>query len=284
MSTRIYSSKKYKKRKKENIYYNIKTIYNKNGDYMKKALIVVSIILVVLIIIGGIVSLLISNMNTHIIHYKDGSSNYDIILKNNKVIVKSKITVECIKAPCKSDGYMTQEIKFTKENDKIIKEWIKYRTNKKRIIKLTNESVNNEEKTIINSIVKNNEKILEMKEQSGSSNQDNMYTVITDLKWKTTQNDGGSYTSHYYIIDIYNKKVTKKEEIYNAPKNTHKKTIEESVINKTKNILDKAISNTAEEKNVDDFYTIKHNNIESYIYNREKIDELESILLELDYY
>ena len=42
------------------------------------------------------------------------------------------------------------------------------------------------------------------------------YTITTDLKWKTMQNDGGSHRSIVYIINLKDYVVTKKEEIYHA--------------------------------------------------------------------
>ena len=42
------------------------------------------------------------------------------------------------------------------------------------------------------------------------------YTIITDLRWKTMLNDGGSNTSLYYQIDLDNMIVKKIEEEYHA--------------------------------------------------------------------
>ena len=47
-------------------------------------------------------------------------------------------------------------------------------------------------------------------------NSNNKYKIITDLKFKTTLNDGGSYDSVYYQIDLDSKVVVKIEEDCNA--------------------------------------------------------------------
>ena len=47
-------------------------------------------------------------------------------------------------------------------------------------------------------------------------NSNNKYEIITDSRWKTMMNDGGSNYSIYYQIDLDNNLVMKKEENYHA--------------------------------------------------------------------
>ena len=44
----------------------------------------------------------------------------------------------------------------------------------------------------------------------------NKYTIITDLRWNTMQNDGGSHSSLYYQIDLDNNIISKVQEDYHA--------------------------------------------------------------------
>ena len=119
---------------------------------------------------------------------------------------------------------------------------------------------------------------------------ENSYKIITDFKLKTTQNDGGSFTSIYYIIDPENNKVYKREENYKAPTKEHndtliyKKTLDDDYINSIKEKLDTVMSDISLDSDNYYFYTIEHTNITSYIYNKEEIKILEDVLLDIDYY
>lgn len=119
-----------------------------------------------------------------------------------------------------------------------------------------------------------------------------MYTIITDMKWKTMQNDGGSHTSLYYEIDIKNKEVRRIMETYRAnmggqseinKRIEYSKKIDDELIKETKDILDKYIKqdDNKPEKSFD-FYVIKRNNEEKNIYNYETIDKLNALISKYD--
>lgn len=251
----------------------------------KKSMIIRSIIIFFLVVISIILGLIYCTYkNTYTIHYSGKSNNYDIYLINDKIIVKYNTIEECLVAPCPTRTEK-KEINFSKEKQKIIKDYIKEKTNNKRTINLNADQLNQEETSIIQSIIYNDEQLLILNDISDSS-----YIVTTNIRWKTMQNDGGSHTNVFYIIDMDTGSVIKKRENYDAKtKNkdssvVYKKKIDDNLLEKSKEVFDNAISDVTIRDKTYDFYTIEYNNVESYIYNKDTIDSIESILTEIDNY
>ena len=118
------------------------------------------------------------------------------------------------------------------------------------------------------------------------------YEIITDQKYLTMQNDGGSHTNVYYQLDFEEAIVVKKEENYHAnlggTPTTDSKTIYTTLIPADlSEELQKTISDILDKEDEDDGtnyepYTIKTQNEEKEIYNYDTIDLLKELLDELD--
>lgn len=238
--------------------------------------------IIITIILLGITLYVFINVRT--INYIDKSKTYNIKLINNKVILKTKETVICIKNPCPKKT-TKKEINFYKDSNKIILDFIKRKTGIKKKKTIKKEELSEYELRIIESIIYNDEDIL-----INEKIPENAYIVETDMRLKTMRNDGGSNTNIYYIIDLDNKKVTKKEEDYYAPENNlkkktfYKKTIDKKLANKIKKVLNDSINNNSNENKIYEYYKIIYKNKENYIYNKTIIKKIEDMLLDLDYY
>ncbi|MEE3343538.1 MAG: hypothetical protein VZS44_05565 [Bacilli bacterium] len=123
----------------------------------------------------------------------------------------------------------------------------------------------------------------------------NIYTITTDLKYLTMQNDGGSNTSVYYEFNPNKKSIKKLEDSYNASiqgghydykgKEIYNKTINSSTTKELKDLLNDLISkeDINNPKNYEP-YTIKYKGKKKSIYNKESIKLLEEKLEEIDNY
>lgn len=219
---------------------------------MNNKILIIIPILIIIVLLGIILYIFI---NIHTINYIDKSTTYNIKLINNKVIVQK------------------EKINFSKNNNKLIIIFIKRKTGIKKKKTIKREELSEYELRIMESIIGNNEDLLNnevIKEKD--------YIIETDMKCKTNN------TSIYYIIDLENKKITKKEEVSSSKKTIYKKTIDEELSNKIQKVITDSINNNSEHNKTNNFYTIKHNNKETYIYNKDIINNIEQILLDLDYY
>ena len=133
--------------------------------------------------------------------------------------------------------------------------------------------------TIINSIKEKEKSIkIEQEIKSFKLNSENKYIITTDLKLYTLADDGGSYTSNYYQIDLDNNVVEKIEEIYEAnlggkPKTTTKRIYLKKISDYTKEELSDKLKNAVEyaddnenNENKENYYTIKSQKYEKKIY------------------
>ena len=118
------------------------------------------------------------------------------------------------------------------------------------------------------------------------------YKIITDMRQKTLQNDGGSYYSIYYLINIDNKTVKKIGENYHAnmigTPTTEKKVlftkkINNDVIKEAKKLIEEII-NKEDINNSNNYssYTIESSNIKKDIYNVDTIKDINSLLSKFD--
>lgn len=156
--------------------------------------------------------------------------------------------------------------------------------------KVNNNNLKNWEKP--STILEQQESIPKPSETEFKLDANNKYEVITDLRFMTMQNDGGSHTDEYYEIDLNSNNISKIIESYKAnlmgTPTTTKKTLYTKTINNTlsleiKNTLDEII--TKEDINADNNYipfTIKTKDNNKDIYNKETITELRTLLTKID--
>ena len=123
-------------------------------------------------------------------------------------------------------------------------------------------------------------------------NSNDKYEIITDLKSRTTLDDGGSYDSIYYQIDLDAKVVVKIEEDYDAnlggtpvlEKNTlYTKIIDDDIYRETRDLIEEIIDkeDTNEEENYN-FFTILTLDYEKEIYNSSTISDINDLLNKFD--
>lgn len=120
----------------------------------------------------------------------------------------------------------------------------------------------------------------------------NKYTIITNSRWLTMQNDGGSNTNIYYEIDFKNKIVNKITENYKANLGKNPKTIisndyTKEIDNNTSKNLKETIYKLIKNKDINndnnyDCYEIKWDNNKKNICNINNINKLEKILKKID--
>ena len=118
------------------------------------------------------------------------------------------------------------------------------------------------------------------------------YTVITDYKFITMMNDGGSYVSIYYDIDLKSGVVTKLEDSYVGfegfkyqGKELYKKTLKGNIVKELRKLLEDLVEK--EDKNDNNNYSpfvIKYDDKEKDIYNDDSIKSLKEKLTEIDKY
>lgn len=118
------------------------------------------------------------------------------------------------------------------------------------------------------------------------------YTIITDLKWQTMQNDGGSHSSLYYQLDLENNIVRKIKEEFKAnlggtPSNKkyiiYTKNINNAINEEAKKILEEIIeSEDVNETNNYNFFTILNLNSEKNIHNTKTIERINDLLKKID--
>lgn len=123
-------------------------------------------------------------------------------------------------------------------------------------------------------------------------NSKNKYTIVTDYRWKTMQNDGGSNSSIYYQIDLDNNIISKVQEDYHANLGgtpTKQKNvvyikqiaidIQEEVKTLLTEIIDKEDINETHNYNS---FIILNLNTEKEIYNVNTIENINVLLKKID--
>jgi len=123
-------------------------------------------------------------------------------------------------------------------------------------------------------------------------NKINKYIIVTDYRFITMLNDGGSHTNVYYEIDLKSGIVKKLEDHYIGfqeyeyqGKEIYKKTLKGNIIKKLRKLLEELIK---KEDNNDtnnyNPYVIKYDDKEKEIYNKDSINLLRDKLKEIDEY
>lgn len=141
-------------------------------------------------------------------------------------------------------------------------------------------------------MVYDNPDLLKFKNKKEEQQLTDKYIIETDMKYKTMQNDGGSYNSIYYEIDFNKNQIIKISESYHAnltgTPTTDTKTIYTKTIDaKTKQRLNSLIINIMEKEDINNTenytpYVVKHNEEEKLIYNEDTIKEIKGLLNEID--
>ena len=118
------------------------------------------------------------------------------------------------------------------------------------------------------------------------------YTIVTDYKYKTMQNDGGSNTSIYYEVDFGKRQISKIMEVHKAnltgedtddKKTMYTKNLDEVMFNELKTLITEAMNgeDTNPTNNYEP-YVIEYNGEEKAIYNEDKIKEFAEELEKID--
>lgn len=120
----------------------------------------------------------------------------------------------------------------------------------------------------------------------------NKYTIITDLKWMTMQNDGGSHRSVYYQIDLDNNIIRKVQEDYHANLGNspnvkrsilYIKKIDAAIQNDMKALLNEVLTKEdIIDANHYKCFTILNLNTKKDIFNTETIEDIHTILRRID--
>lgn len=117
------------------------------------------------------------------------------------------------------------------------------------------------------------------------------YVIITDSRWKTMLNDGGSNTNVFYEIYLENNSVTKITESYHANLGSTPKTDKKSITIKIDNELSKELyatlskmfqSDDINNSNNYSFYTIEKQNEQKNIYNEDNIKILKELISKIE--
>lgn len=117
------------------------------------------------------------------------------------------------------------------------------------------------------------------------------YMVITDDQWQSLQEDGGSKTNVYYLIDFDKRQVQKCEDKYFGPmqkydyrgKIIYEKSFDEQLAVKAQEILDKNWSSGSPTEGTASYYAIeKANDGVRYIVSKAPILQLEGYMEKFD--
>ncbi len=120
----------------------------------------------------------------------------------------------------------------------------------------------------------------------------NKYIIVTDFKWLTMQNDGGSNTSIYYQIDLDNNIISKVQEDYKAnlagtPSTKtnviYIKKIDTNIQKEVRTLLTEIISKEdINDSNNYHSFTVSTLNTEKIIYNKTTIESINVLLKKID--
>jgi len=119
----------------------------------------------------------------------------------------------------------------------------------------------------------------------------NKYEIITDMKWKTMLNDGGSNTDIYYQLDLDNNIVSKIKEKYyanlgNKPKLEKEiiyiKKIDLNIKKEAELLLNDIISRDDVKEDNYNSFSILSLNFEKEIYNADTIENINKFLDKID--
>ena len=229
----------------------------------------------------------IKNKYDYYIKYQDSMNTYNIYKLNHDVKVYIEEQVQCIKDPCPTLK-TNHKVKFSETNMKIVHDFIKsfFEDHKDNSIQIFSKNLSNEQDNILKSIIYNDENLLnnmyDLKTQQ--------YTIVTDSKYQTLLNDGGSNYNIYYELDLNSNIIKKYEDHYIGFKGYEyqKKLVYEKLINNDISIemnellFDLFLKEDINDTNNYSPYTIKSNHKEKDIYNEKSINSLQTLLNKID--
>lgn len=117
------------------------------------------------------------------------------------------------------------------------------------------------------------------------------YKLTTDSKWITMENDGGSNTNTYYLINFTDHQIQKCEDKYFGPmhkydyqgKVIYQKTIDDKTATKLQELIDKFWKDGDTTEGTYDYYSIENSDGDiRYIYNRSDISQIELYTNKID--
>ena len=124
-----------------------------------------------------------------------------------------------------------------------------------------------------------------LKDYTFKIDNENKFELVTDQIFLTTRNDGGSYDSIYYQIDLENNVVIKRNEVYNAPEGNKTNTIvfAKKIDSKLSSDLKTAIINLANSRDSGEnenyaYYTLSTLNFEKKFYDAANINKAKQII------
>ncbi len=136
------------------------------------------------------------------------------------------------------------------------------------------------------------EKNIALKEYEFNMDSDDKFVIITDTRFKTMRNDGGSHDNVYYQVDLANKVVTKFMESYNANLGSkattttvilYAKRIDAKLAKELKNTLISIANSNDSGKNENySCYTLKTINFSKDYYDQSNIDNILKVIAKFE--
>lgn len=267
----------------------------KNGNFKCKNLIFVGSSIVLVTIVAIIMTHLLNIKNgsfikskfDYNIKYQNGVNIYNIYKTGKEIDIYADEQVICMTDPCPTVKSI-RKISFSDDNMVIVNNFIDsfFEQFEYNSIQIFKENLTVEQSNILDSIIYNDETLLK-KEIDISSD---YYTIITDSKYLTMQNDGGSNFNIYYEVDLNSNIVKKFEDYYIGFKGyeykqklIYKKIIDNDISTEMGNLLFNLLSNEdVNDTNNYSPYIIKFDIEEKSIYNESSINSLKILLNKID--
>jgi len=267
----------------------------KSGNIKWKNLIFIGALIVLITIVAIIIAQLLNTNNgsftkskfDYNIKYQNGISIYNIYKTGKKIDVYADEQVICITDPCPTIKTI-RKINFSDDNMVTVNNFIDsfFEYHEYNSIQIFKENLTVVQSNILDSIIYNDERLLKNKMDISSD----YYTIITDSKYRTMQNDGGSNFNVYYEIDLNSNVVKKFEDHYIGFKGyeykqklIYKKNIDNDISSEMDTLLFSLLSNEdVNDTNNYSPYIIKFDSEDKSIYNENSIKSLKFLLNKID--
>lgn len=271
--------------------YGIFVISKKYKNKAKRKFVLSYSLFIIIVLDFLLLFLLVSkNLNTvrydYKIQYYSESSVYNIYKTKNNIEMLVDEQVLCGSIPC-SSIISNKKISFSSENMKIINNFIEklFDHTDKKSIELSIDDLVEEQKNILNSIINNDESWLDVEVDDS-----NCIVIVTDMKYQTMLDDGGSNYNVYYKIDLDNKSIVKYEDHYVGfrgyeykDKVIYSKFLSDDVFNEINTLIDNILlGEDINDSNNYQPYVIKNSDIFKEIYNLNSINNLKNMLSKID--
>lgn len=279
--------------------YGIAGIFKKNkdgkGKYKNLLIVGASLLALILLVLFWVSTIKMTDIGFRKINYdyniiyENGFSNYNIYKTGDEIEVYIEEQVICTVDPCPKIKTINK-IEFSDKNMKIVNEFIDsfFTDQEDNTIQIYKENLSDEQLNILESIIRKDESLL----KKDNTNLTGEYTIITDMRWKTMQNDGGSHTSIYYKINLNYGRVIKIEEDFHANLGgtpttdesvIYTKKLDDELTSETKTLIEDLISKE-DIKTPDNYncFTIESENTKKDIYNVDTIKKINELLTKID--